>query len=253
MECLILGCGGSNGVPELNCLCSVCVSNDKKNCRTRSSITIMHNGHTLLIDTGPDLRQQALSNNLRVVDAVLYTHAHFDHVVGIGDLKNLRQNNKTIPAFMDRETCDSIVSQFGYAFSKLGNEYDPMLHAEVFSEEILFGDMRIIPFRQKHGSRFSYGFRLGDFAYSTDVSFFDEYALSVLSGVKVWVVDCMRYFYAATHLDFENTMKWISVVKPELAILTHMSHSIDYYEMRDILPDNVVPAFDGMRINLNYY
>ncbi len=251
MKCTILGCGGSNGVPQIACSCYVCSSNDSRNKRSRSSILIESPKATLLVDTSPDLHAQALKNNIITLDGVIYTHCHFDHVGGIDDIRQLVLGKQPIPGFMDPVTAKIMNMRFDYIFSQLTKHYKPLLNLNIFHGSFSFHDIEIHPFLQRHGNYFSYGFRFGQLAYSTDVTLLDEEAFNILAGVKIWVVDCLRYHHAPTHANLEMTLGWIERVKPEQAILTHMGHEIDYSEIKRLLPSNVIPAYDGMLIQFN--
>ncbi len=279
MNCTILGCGGSNGVPEVNCDCYVCVSTSSLNKRTRSSIYIeTKKGIKVLVDTSPDLRIQSLRNNIRRIDAVIYTHAHYDHISGIGDLKKLvnqengnftdhhlinatshwyhspyfqRKNINSVPAFMDSITASQIIRSFGFAFhTNSDGTYKSLLKPLIFSGPFCFADLEIEPFWQEHGKSYSYGFRFGDLAYSTDMTSLSNHAIEILRGVKVWILDCCRYFHAQTHLSIETMLNLVAKVKAEKVIITHMGHEIEYEEIKKILPKNIEPAYDGMVISI---
>ena len=250
MECTILGCGASNGVPQISCNCTVCTSDDPKNKRLRPSIIIKSSNTKILIDTSPDLRQQAITNKINHVDAILYTHDHSDHVSGIDDTKFLSKDTNPIPAYMNQETHHSLKNRFRYIFEQLTPLYKPRLEAKVFDGTKAFyvNEIKIQPFIQLHRKITSMGYRFGNLAYSTDVDFVPEESFKILEGVKIWIVDCLRYYWAPSHSYLEKTLEWISRIKPEIAILTHMAHEMDYNEISKILPENVKPAYDGMRI-----
>lgn len=252
MKITVLGCGASDGVPQIGCDCAVCISSDSKNKRTRAAILIEIKGFRILVDAGPDLRQQLLREDITSLDAVLITHAHFDHMAGMGDLKRLVKNN-TLPLFADDFTLQLLRTSFSYAFR--GSKLHPaILEACPFFGSFSLPDIKlqVIPFKQKHGSVFSHGFRLGDFAYSTDVSHLSDEAYGVLEGVPVWVVDCIRYCPSLTHFCLDDTIAAILRVKPERAILTHMCHDIDYNLLSKLLPRHIVLAYDGMKFEISY-
>lgn len=259
IKCTILGCGGSNGVPQIACECNVCLSEEPKNKRTRPSILLEFNNEeyndtvTLLIDTTPDIREQALRNKIKKIDAILYTHSHFDHVSGIGDLRLLIKKDTVIPTYMDPKTEKVMVNKFSYLFKKLTEYYPSLLYSVKFedNEEFKFKNIHIKAFIQGHGESFSYGFRFGDMAYSTDVNMLSERALDTLKGVKFWIIDCIRYDPSPTHAHLSLALDWISKINPELAILTSMSHEIDYNEIQKLLPKNVIPGYDGMNFMFN--
>lgn len=251
MKCTILGCGGSRGVPEVACSCCVCHSADVRDVRMRSSIFLESDKTKILVDTSPDLHQQLIINNIRDIDYVLYTHAHFDHVAGVDDVKPILKlhGKKMIPAWMHGFTHDAILRRLNYAFDDSNKGYKPFLAAQVFGEEsFMCGDIKVQPIVQNHGAINSSGFRFGDFAYSTDVHSIDERQLLLLDGVKVWVVGCLRYFCAETHFGLESVVRYMERVKPEIVILTHMGHNMGYSELCSLLPPNIRPAYDGMVI-----
>lgn len=250
MQITILGCGGSDGVPQIGCECNVCTSFDSYNKRTRSSIYIEKNGFRLLVDAGPDLRQQILRENISYVDAVFVTHAHYDHMSGLGDLKLLRKSNQPIQLYGDEETMNIVQQAFPYAFRS------SQLYPAIFKPQICVGafsteNFTIIPFRQSHGKYYSYGVRIDNFAYSTDVSDLDDAAYNILKGVNVWVIDCVRYYKSPTHFALDDAIAAILRVNPQRAILTHMCHDIDYKELSRVLPSNINLAYDGMKITLD--
>ncbi|CAL7962234.1 phosphoribosyl 1,2-cyclic phosphate phosphodiesterase [Alphaproteobacteria bacterium] len=245
---IILGCGGSDGVPQIGCKCDTCTSTDPRNKRTRASIMIVSPQINLLVDTSPDLRWQALQNNITAIDGVLYTHAHFDHIAGINDVKCLSRTRAPIPVFADNDTAQSLLHTFGYMFEKNKTLYRALMHLNIFDGPFCIKDVTITPFPQQHVTCTSYGFRFGNLAYSTDVCEFTEVAYKILDGVDIWIIDCMRYCHAPTHCNFEKTLQLVAKVKPKLAILTHMAHDIQYSEISKLLPPNIIPGYDGMEI-----
>lgn len=252
MEITILGCGGSDGVPQIGCSCSVCTSDNPKNYRTRASILVKIDDFHILIDAGPDLRQQILREELNSINAVLITHGHYDHIAGIGDLKLFMKDKVPIPLFADQDTTKILESNFKYAFFSKNKLYPAILRGYSFhgSFSITGCNLSIRPFKQKHGKVHSYGFRIGDLAYSTDVNDLDDSAYATLAGVKLWIIDCVRYFKSPTHFALDDTISAILRVRPEKAILTHMCHDIDYDLMSKILPSTIELAYDGMKIKL---
>jgi len=254
MKCTILGCGGSLGVPQLTCTCSVCTSDDPKNTRMRCSILIESESTSVLIDTSPDFRQQAMAHNISKLDAVIYTHAHYDHIAGLDDIKPYayKNPNRTLKAYMTEVTFGSLSRTHFYAFEG-HSVYQPFLEPAIIGEydQIEIGDIKIQLFKQNHGEDMnSLGIRVGDFAYSTDMNGLPNKSQDILSGVNNWIVDFLRIGWAPTHNSYEDVMNWIDQIQPKQAILTHMLHEIGYDEINDITPDNVSPAFDGMVIDI---
>jgi phosphoribosyl 1,2-cyclic phosphate phosphodiesterase len=257
MKVTILGCGASTGVPLIGCECSVCTSDNPKNNRLRVSVLIEINGINLLIDTSPDLRQQALNNHIRRVDAVLYTHDHADHTQGLDDLRAFNHlSNKVIPIYSRQRTIASLQQRFSYAFlPKPENIWlrpcvEPVILPETATHDFTVAGIPVTMFTQNHGKTTSLGYRIGDFAYSTDTNGLPDSALEALHGVKVWIVDCLRYSESFSHSHLELTLGWIRQVKPELAILTHMAHEFDYDILSAELPSGVVPGYDGMVLDM---
>lgn len=253
MKITILGCGSSFGVPEIGCTCKVCTSSNPKNKRSRVSVLVEEAGKNLLIDTSPDLRMQALTNKISRVDAVIYTHDHADHIHGIDDMRAFNvAANANIPAYMDAATLANLQHRFPYIFQPKtsGIWYRPMLVPTEIPTNPLAdfeaAGVRITPILQQHARIGSLGYRIGNFAYSTDVNGFSEESFAKLEGLDVWVVDCLRYTTSHTHSRLELTLEWVARLKPKLAVLTHMAHDFDYDTLLAELPPGVVPAYDGM-------
>jgi phosphoribosyl 1,2-cyclic phosphate phosphodiesterase len=252
----ILGCGSSAGVPMIGCDCEVCQSADPKDKRTRVSIFVETEGKGILIDTSPDLRQQALRANLRQVDGVLYTHEHGDHSHGIDDLKRfnyLKQDQLHI--YGDARTIQLLESRFSYAFLEPNPKYGwfraaliphTLMPYEMFEIE----GVEVLPFPQVHGKIMSLGFRIGDFAYSTDLNALEDRALEALQGIHTWVVDAQGYSSPISHSNVSQTLEWIGRVKPKRAYLTHMGHELSYAALAKELPHGVAPCYDGLRFDV---
>jgi len=203
------------------------------------------------------MRRQFLDNGLTGADAILYTHAHADHTHGIDDIRAFNfQKGKPIDAYMDVKTIEEIKARFAYAFHPQKPEYGwyrPCLNPvviESYKEFLIQGsDVKIMPFEQIHGSGRSLGFRIGNFAYSTDVNELPEKSLELLHGLDLWIVDCLRFEKAPTHAHLAQTLEWIDRVKPQKAVLTHMSHEVDYLQIAAQLAEGVAPGMDGMVFN----
>jgi phosphoribosyl 1,2-cyclic phosphate phosphodiesterase len=249
MKLTILGCGGSMGVPAIGGDWGACDPSNPKNYRTRSSIIVEKDSFRILVDTTPDLREQLLKVNIGTVDAVLYTHAHADHVNGIDDLRVICKNiGKPLDIYANKQTLSELQTSFSYAFKQPNGDtvYKPTLIPHEVNEPFKLGGINITPFDQDHGFSTTLGFRFNDTAYSTDVVNLDETALSILKGIKVWVVDCTQIEHHNTHAYLEKTINWIDIVKPERAILTHMNQSMDYAALKELLPSHVEPGYDGL-------
>ena len=253
MEIIILGCGPSSGVPFYGDHWGGCDPKNIKNIRTRSSIIVKIQGVSLLIDTGPDLRQQLLREKITDIDAVLYTHDHADHTHGIDDLRGLSVlNDKNYPFWADKRTYDSLATRFSYLMTSSPSypTFRSFMSHHVIEGPFCVSGVQIIPFEQDHGFSKSLGFRIGDFAYSTDVVNLNEEAFDVLEGVKVWIVDALQYEPHGAHAHLDKTLSWINRVCPQRAYLTHMNSYLDYDALLLALPPNVAPCYDGLRIQV---
>jgi len=248
MQVTILGCGSSHGVPSINCDCFVCKSENIKNKRKRASIFVETQKTKILIDTSPDLRQQCLENDIRGIDAIIYTHDHSDHVAGIDDVRRLCKNRQPIDAYIDDATFDNLNKRYDYIFQTSDPLYYPLLKRIKLEPFQKIGDINVVAFDQIHGSIVSQGIRLDNVAYSTDFNEISEESLAKLENLDVWIVDCLRYSYAPTHSYLEKSLLLIERVKPKLAVLVHMGHEIEYEEISKILPKDIIAAYDNMKI-----
>jgi phosphoribosyl 1,2-cyclic phosphate phosphodiesterase len=255
MRVRILGCGGSGGVPLVGGIWGACDPADPRNRRRRASILVEDGTRTLLVDTSPDLREQLLDAGTKRLDAVLFTHAHADHLHGIDDLRSMnRLMRAAIPIYADAQSLATIVARFAYVFRPLeegASFYKPILSPHTIDGEFAVAGIRIVPFAQDHGFSTTLGFRIGDIAYSTDVVDLDEAAFAALAGIDLWIVDCLRYEPHPTHSHLAKTLSWIARVKPRRAVLTHMDVPLDYAALCRELPAGVEPGFDGLTIEVN--
>ena len=258
MRVTILGCGGSDGVPMLGGPngrgdWGACEPKNPRNRRTRASIHVADGDVGLLIDTSPDLRGQLLANGIARVTHVAYTHDHADHTHGVNELRRLaRLAKRRMPVYAEADTLRRMRKRFGYAFETPdGSPYPPILEAHEVSGPFRTGDLAVTPFRQEHGfGQTTLGFRIGDFAYSTDTIGFSEDAFKTLAGVRVWIVDCFGDAPHPTHANWTLTLSWIERLRPARAILTHMGAGLDYESTRRRCPTGVEPGYDGMIIEL---
>ena len=259
MKVTILGCGGSGGVPLIGCRCPVCSSADPRNLRSRVSILIEAGGRRLLVDASPDLRQQFLANGITAVDAVILTHAHADHLHGIDDLRAVNYaRNAPLEVWADAATLREATTRFGYAFNpprtNAGIWYAPSLVGRELAagETRAVGGIEVTIFGQTHGGgrEPTLGLRVGDFAYSTDVKEMPEAAFATLAGVDTWIVDCLQEQPNPAHSHLPQTLAWIARVRPRRAVLTHMSHRLDYAMLAAKLPAGVEPGVDGLVLEI---
>jgi phosphoribosyl 1,2-cyclic phosphate phosphodiesterase len=258
MKVTILGCGASAGVPMIGGAdgsgdWGACDPAEPRNRRTRSSIVVeSDDGQRLLVDASPDLRNQLIDHRIPGVDAILFTHAHADHIAGIDDIRLLnRIANRPLDAWGMPVTLDEISRRFAYAFSpwKPPYFYRPVLVGRPVEPgaEIVAAGCKLRVFRQNHGKIDSLGLRIGGFAYSTDVVALDDDALGTLAGVDTWIVDCfLRDDTHWTHANLPTVLGWVERLRPRRTILTHMGTAMDWGWLAANLPAGVEAAFDGM-------
>lgn len=250
MQITILGSGTSGGVPSVTGDWGACDPENPRNRRTRSSVLAQSGGRALLIDTSPDLRQQMLASGTSQLDAVLYTHDHADHVHGIDDLRGFAaKQGDRLPIYADAETLSTLKSRFPYIFRTIRG-YPAICRSTTITGPFRAAGMSVTPFEQQHGTGVSLGFRIGDFAYSTDLNALPETAFDALKGVRLWVVDALRYRPHPTHAHLDLTLSWIDRIRPHRAILTHLATDMDYTALTAQLPPGVEVAYDGMTLTL---
>jgi phosphoribosyl 1,2-cyclic phosphate phosphodiesterase len=250
----VLGCGGSGGVPAVGNQWGVCDPANPKNRRRRCSVLVEEGAATLLIDTSPDCRAQLLDANVKRLDGVLYTHAHADHLHGIDELRGInRLMRRAVPIWADAATLQQIGERFGYTLKPLdpgSSFYKPTLEPHEITGPFRVAGLEIVPFQQDHGFSTTLGFRIGRFAYSTDVVELDDAAFAALAGIELWIVDCLRREPHPTHSHLDKTLRWIERLRPRRAILTHMDPVLDYASLAAELPDGVEPGYDGLVVEL---
>lgn len=255
----ILGCGSSGGVPRLGGEWGDCDPTNPKNRRSRCSMLITREeaaGTTrVLIDTSPDMRQQLLDTGVGNLDAVVYTHAHADHVHGIDDLRMIVYNQRArLPVWADPPTQDALFARFGYAFVQPeGSSYPPILDMHTIDGDVTIegagGGITLTPFTVGHGRINSLGFRVGDLAYLPDVNEIPEATWTALMGLDCWVIDALRYTPHPTHAHLEQSLEWIERSGTRRAVLTNMHIDLDHARVEAETPDNVTAAYDGMTIS----
>jgi phosphoribosyl 1,2-cyclic phosphate phosphodiesterase len=249
----VLGSGTSMGVPTLGCDCGVCTSNDPRDARLRPSVMVRFDGRTVVIDTTPDFRQQALRAKIERVDAILFTHAHADHIMGLDDVRpfNFRQRNQ-IPIYAAPEAMATIQRCFEYIFD--GHERQtniPNLDPRVIDGAPLdlFG-VEFTPVPVTHGPQTIYGFRFGAAAYLTDHNDIPGASLDLLRGLDVLFLDALRYKPHPTHSTVDRSVKTVEAVRPRRAFFTHICHDLRHERAESMLPAHIRLAYDGLEINV---
>lgn len=258
----ILGCGSSGGVPRIGGNWGDCDPTDSRNRRTRCSLLVRlinkDASTNVLIDSSPDLRQQLLDADIGLLDGVVYTHAHADHVNGLDDLRMIYQNRGSrLPVWADRTTQAELRQRFGYAFVRPpGSPYEPILELNEIAGPVTIegeaGPITLTPFPVEHGTIMSQGFRIHSLAYLPDASSIGANSWKVLSGLDCWIVDTLRRAPHNSHTHLAQTLQWIERAAPHRAILTNMHIDLDYQTLLAETPSNVEPAYDGLEIRYEY-
>jgi len=258
----ILGCGSSGGVPRAALGWGDCNPANPKNRRRRTSLLVELRNSTgltsVLVDTSPDLREQLLEAQVDWLDAVFFTHAHADHTHGIDDLRALFiKHRRRLDIYVDGPTGDTLRSRFGYCFkAPPGSDYPPIATehrlepGKAITVQGRGGEIEALPLLQEHGDIASLGFRFGSVAYSCDLSGLPPASIAALAGLDLWVVDALRYRPHPSHFSLDEALAWIERIKPTRAILTNLHSDLDYDELRSKLPEHVLPAYDGLVIEL---
>jgi phosphoribosyl 1,2-cyclic phosphate phosphodiesterase len=264
LEFTILGCGSSAGVPRADGNWGVCDPTDPRNSRSRCSLLVRRSSPegaehetTVLVDTSPDLRLQTASAGAKRLDAVLFTHDHADQTHGLDDVRAFAlRNRRRTPCHMDEATHETLMKRFGYIFRGEGgypaicDDHLIPPHGTPWAVDGPSGSVPIVTFDQDHGAIRSVGYRFGPVAYSSDVVDLPREAFAALAGVKVWIVDALRYTPHPTHAHLAKTLDWVERIRPERTILTNMHIDLDFKVLQAELPPDVEAAFDGLRFTI---
>ena len=252
MRITFLGTGTSQGVPVIGCKCEVCKSENKKDKRLRSSVLIEEDNKNIVIDTGPDLRQQSLKNNLCKIDFVLYTHAHRDHVSGIDELRSFNFIQKEeIHGFGNRELVNQLKKDYSYIFQNQKYPGLPKVNLKIVDEKFNLEGIDIIPIQALHYKLKILGYRIKDFTYLTDVKTIEEKELKKINGSKILVINCLQINEHISHLNLDEALELVNKLNVEKVYFTHISHNLGLYDkIQSILPRNVNLAFDNLKVKL---
>lgn len=256
MKITVLGSGSAYGVPYAGGGWGDCDPSNPKNRRTSPSILIEDGTTTLLVDIGPDYKEQSLRHNIRKLDAILFTHPHADHIAGMFHLPIMmsHQDGQHLPMYADRATRKDIERVWWYMFDpQIGLEYTgsarPFWHEMMPPQRLKIGSIELQTFLQHHGRIFSVGLRMGNIAYSTDVNMFPEASEQYLHGLDTWFVDCNCLTGTdKSHGYVEQCLRWAEKFKPKRTILCHLDYTIDYDKVTKMLPKGVELAYDGMTV-----
>jgi phosphoribosyl 1,2-cyclic phosphate phosphodiesterase len=252
---LLLGTGTSHGVPMIGCTCLVCRSTNPRDTRLRPSIYVDVPGYAkILVDTGPDLRQQALTHNLTRVDAVLFTHSHADHIFGLDEVRRYNHlQGGPIPCYATPTTWATLRTTFSYIFDgtpRLGGGV-PELEVHEIAGPLTVGGVRIVPVPLWHGRMPVLGFRFGTFAYLTDCNRLDDAAWDLVAGIDTLVIDALRDKPHSTHFNLEQALEVIARINPRRAYTTHMTHDLPHEATNARLPEGVELAYDGLVLDVS--
>ena len=253
LKITVLGSGTSTGIPVIGCRCATCLSDHPRNQRTRCSALLSYGKYNILIDTSTDLRQQALREDIRHLDAVFYTHSHADHLHGIDDLRGFNLHSKQpIPLYGSEQTLATIRTSFSYIFDKSEPaSYIPRLELHPIDKPIELFGLEMIPIPMQHGSMQTFGYRCGPFAYLTDCNVIPPSSLDLLDNLEVLILDGLRFTPHSTHFNIPQAIEMAQKIGAKQTLLTHLSHEVDHPVHDQQLPDGVNLAYDGQQFNFS--
>jgi phosphoribosyl 1,2-cyclic phosphate phosphodiesterase len=253
MKITFLGTGTSQGIPMIANNDPVCLSNDSKDKRLRSSVMISWDDTCYVIDCGPDFRQQMLRENIQAINGVLFTHEHSDHTAGIDDLRPFTYKMGEVPIYAQERVIESLKVRFSYIF-ETENRYAgaPKLTENIIdSSSFILSGVDVTPIVVMHGKLPIMGYRFGDVAYITDLKTMSDHEKKKLEGLDILIVNALRITAHPTHLNLEEALCFVNEIKPKRAYFTHISHKLGFHaEVQKKLPENVFLSYDGLEIKL---
>ncbi|QCX39354.1 MBL fold metallo-hydrolase [Aureibaculum algae] len=253
MNITFLGTGTSQGIPIIGSNHPVCLSDDTKDKRLRSSIMLEWGNFRYIIDCGPDFRQQMLRENVDAINGILFTHEHADHTAGLDDIRPFSHKMGNVPLFVPERIIGNLEQRFYYIFTKV-NRYPgaPSAGIQVVENEVFtLGEKEVLPVEVIHGKLPIFGYRFDDFAYLTDLKTIEDKEKDKLKNLDTLVVNTLRKEPHPTHLNLEDALSFIDELQPKRAYLTHISHNLGFHkEVQEQLPENVFLAYDGLKISV---
>ena len=253
MKVTFLGTGTSQGIPVIACDCEVCKSTNPKDNRLRTSVLIEADNQTIVIDTGPDFRQQMLRENVQKLDAIVFTHQHKDHVAGMDDVRAFNYKlKKDMDVYCTAEVEKALIREFPYVFSSYKYPGVPAIKIHnITNKKFNIGGVKILPIEALHYKLRVFGYRIKDFVYLTDISEISEKEKEKMKGAEVIVLDALRKSPHISHLSLNQAVDLLEQLSPKQAYLIHISHLMGLHnELEKELPDFIKPSFDGLRLEL---
>lgn len=250
LKITLLGTGTSSGVPLLACDCTTCISKDSRDKRLRCSVLIESKDTTIVIDTSSDFRQQMLLYNVKKIDAVVYTHHHFDHIGGFDDIRAYNYiQQKPMPIYLNKTTYDGLKRTFTYAFEipdQIGGGV-PLIDINYINRDTInINGIEIMPIPYMHGNLEVLGFRIGNFAYCTDTNFIPDDSIEKLQGLDILILDALRYQNHPTHFTVDQALECALKINAKETYFTHIAHQIKHSELEAKLPKTIYIAYDGL-------
>jgi phosphoribosyl 1,2-cyclic phosphate phosphodiesterase len=253
LKITFLGTGTSQGVPIIACPCAICKSTDSRDKRLRSSVWIEVDGRSFVIDTGPDFRQQMLREEVKNVDAIIFTHEHKDHTAGFDDIRAFNfVNQKKMDVYASENVQAAIRREFAYIFSDFKYPGIPEINLHLLENQLtIIHGIPVMPIQVMHYKLPVFGFRIGDFTYITDANFISEEEKEKIKGSKVLVLNALRREPHISHFTLNEAIRLVEELKPDVAYFTHISHQLGLHEqVQQELPTNIQLAYDGLKIEL---
>lgn len=247
----MLGSGTSTGTPTVSCQCAACISTDSRDKRTRPSLLIQSETTTIVIDTSSDFRFHMLHYGVKAIDAIIFTHHHFDHIGGFDDIRGFNFTMKrAIPIYLMQETFDNLRRTFLYAFQDLGQKGGgvPLVNVHIIDNEVItIGDISLVPIPLMHGTMRVNGYRIGDFSYCTDTNFIPEESFEIIRGTKTLILDALRYDKHPTHFSVQEAITVAQRIGAQQTYFTHIAHNIVHADLEPRLPDGIMLGYDGLQ------